>query len=367
MIKQLYEYGDIITYHPGYYIDEQIKEMGITQDEFAKRLDVNSKTISKLVNGLIPLSNDVAYKLSIMFGTSVSMWLKLQTVYEEKVIQIEECKKFDKEKEFANLIDYNYFIKNKFVSKVDNINDKIKNLCSFFHVSSLSLLAKIDIFANYRTATTKHDIKRIVNSNAWLQTAINIAQLKDTPPVNIVGLKQHLDEIRIMTIEEPEQFFLKLNEILYNCGITFVLLPHLKNSGINGVTKWLSHQKVLIALNDRGLRADTFWFSLFHEIKHVFQQKTKIALVNTDKAFKISELNLKFEQEADEFARDLLIPSQDYTQFVQNNCFTIDDIEHFAKVISIHPGIVVGRLQHDRHIGYDRFNNLKQNYHIPLD
>ncbi len=56
--------------------------MGIKQDEFAKRLDVTSMSLNKLVNGLIPLSNEYTHKLSIMFGTSFSMWLKLQSVYE---------------------------------------------------------------------------------------------------------------------------------------------------------------------------------------------------------------------------------------------------------------------------------------------
>jgi len=367
MPKQINEYDNMVTNHPGYYVNEKIIEMGITQYEFARRLDVSPKTISKLVNGLIPLSNEVAHKLSIVFGTSVSMWLNLQALYDEEVIQLREIKNYDHEKEYASLIDYNYFFLNGFVPEAVNNSDTIKNLCSFFRVSSLGLLSNTDIYADYRSITTKQDVKKIVNSNAWIQTAINQAWLKDVPPVRINKLKKSLNEIRSLTFEEPSTFFPKLNEIFYKCGVTFIVLPHLNNSGINGLTKWLSHKKVLVAINDKGLSTETFWFSLFHEIKHVFQQKKKITLVNTIKSLEISELNLKYKREADEFARNILIPSDVYNELIQKKFFTLDDIVNLAKKIRIHPDIVADRLQHDKQIRHDILVYLKQCYKSLLD
>ena len=76
------EYNEIMAFHPGYYIQETIEDLEITQEEFAIRLGTTAKTISKLVNGEINLSNDIAHKLSNMLGTSVELWLNLQTTYE---------------------------------------------------------------------------------------------------------------------------------------------------------------------------------------------------------------------------------------------------------------------------------------------
>ncbi|WP_026400037.1 hypothetical protein [Acholeplasma equifetale] len=39
---------------------------------------------------------------------------------------------------------------------------------------------------------------------------------------------------------------------------------------------------------------------------------------------------------------------------------------NFAKLINIHPGIVVGRMQYDKHIPYSSFNNLKETYRIEI-
>ena len=49
-------------------------------------------------------------------------------------------------------------------------------------------------------------------------------------------------------------------------SVALVLLPNLKNCGVNGAVKWLGKDKVVLVLNDRRKYADTFWFALFHEI-----------------------------------------------------------------------------------------------------
>lgn len=69
--------------------------------------------------------------------------------------------------------------------------------------------------------------------------------------------------LRSMTIEETEKFLPKIKEILAECGVAFVLLPHLKNSGINGAVKWINEDRVVLAMNNRKLNADIFWFSFF--------------------------------------------------------------------------------------------------------
>ncbi len=76
--------------------------------------------------------------------------------------------------------------------------------------------------------------------------------------------------------------------------MAFVLLPHLKNSGVNGAVKWINKQKVILAMNDRRKYADTFWFSLFHEIGHVFQKKVAMLIVSQDPQY-MDDTNRKLE------------------------------------------------------------------------
>ena len=74
------EYKDIIAFHPGYYVEDIIEELGISQAEFALRMGTTPKTLSQLVNGRINISNDLAKKLSMMLGSSVDGWLNLQKI-----------------------------------------------------------------------------------------------------------------------------------------------------------------------------------------------------------------------------------------------------------------------------------------------
>ena len=45
------EYDDKIAFHPGYYIKEIVEESGLTQEDFAKRLDTTPKNLSLLIRG----------------------------------------------------------------------------------------------------------------------------------------------------------------------------------------------------------------------------------------------------------------------------------------------------------------------------
>lgn len=356
------EYENIIAFHPGFYIEEIIEELEMTQEEFAKRLDVSAKTISKLVNAQIPLSDDIASKISIMLGISVETLMNLQKTYDLKVLEIEKAQKLNTQKEVVKEIDYNYFVENKILAVAKSIEEKIENLCSYLRVSDLTLLKKPDLLASFRTSVQTVTEKNIINSNVWLQTAINFGLNKTVDSFDEKKLKAAIPEIRSMTLMDPKDFLPQLEKIFRECGVAFVLLPSLKNCGVNGVVKWYG-DKVVLAINDRNSYADTFWFSLFHEIGHILQQKKKKVIIN-DKA--LSQTGEDLEKEADQFARDVLLPQDEYEAFLNcgPNGITYNRICFFAQRMGIHPGIIIGRLQHDGHIRFSRFTEKRVKYQI---
>lgn len=100
------EYKGKFAFHPGYYIAGVIDDMGITHAEFAQRLGTTAKTLSTIINGRIGLSDEIAEKLSVMLGTSVSVWMNLQMDYNRKILEIEREKKMDEQMETAAVIDF---------------------------------------------------------------------------------------------------------------------------------------------------------------------------------------------------------------------------------------------------------------------
>jgi hypothetical protein len=65
------------------------------------------------------------------------------------------------------------------------------------------------------------------------------------------------------------------------------------------------------------------------------------------------------EYAADKYSADMLIPLLEYRAFLSRGHFDKTSIISFAQSINRHPGIVVGRLQHDGQIAYNMYNDLK--------
>lgn len=357
------EYNELIAFHPGYYIKDIIEDMGVTQEEFAKRLGTTGKNLSDLLNGKRRLSDEIAMNLSTMFGTSVDVWLNMQKTYLEKVLEIERKKARDKEAECVQLIDYSFFVELGVVPKVRSAVNKADELLKYLRISSFDVLKRVDFLVSYRTAAQTVNEKNIINSNVWVITALNIGKSIDTEIFNSKRLKEHLQEIREMTLQNPRDFLPRLKEILASCGVALVVLPHLKNSGVHGAVKWINNEKVILAINNRRTYADTFWFSLFHELGHVLQEKKTMLILCRDKD-DMDDINKLLESEADEFAQNNLLFTASYLKFINHGEFSELAIKQFAREINIHPGIIVGRLQIEKRIGFDRLNRLRERYVI---
>ena len=87
MRKTIVENIDLIAIHPGQYIGELIEDYNMTQKEFAEKLGLSPKTISKLVNGEELINNDIAQKLAKFTNISMKTWLNLQPSYDRKVAE----------------------------------------------------------------------------------------------------------------------------------------------------------------------------------------------------------------------------------------------------------------------------------------
>lgn len=334
------EYNDKIAFHPGYYLKEIIDESGLTQEDFAKRLGTTPKNLSILVRGEQRLSIDIATKLSRMLGTTIAYWLNLQQAYDEKAAEFLSEEELKKEREVFKLIDYKYFRDHYGLPDLPRkVDEQIKNVREFLSVSSLTVLQERSLTVNFRSYTEELSRSNIVNANAMVQIAINRALSMETSRYDKRAFEKAVDFALTQT-KNHDGFLTEVKNAFGKAGVALVVLPNLKRSGINGATKKVNG-KVMIMVNDRRHYADTFWFTLFHEIGHVLNGDLGITFKN------------EAEDEADLYARRSLIPEDAYAEFKnQKRSFTEDDIRSFADDINQDPGIVYGRLQIDGMIPY---------------
>ena len=127
------------------------------------------------------------------------------------------------------------------------------------------------------------------------------------------------------------------------------------------MARWLG-DRPLIQLSLLGKWNDIFWFNFFHEVGHVLRHPKRAVFL--DDASSSDELASKEEQEANQFAADVLIAPADRKTLGQIG-LTTPAVQAFAQQIDIHPGIVVGALQHMGLLRYDSpLTRLKQRYEI---
>jgi HTH-type transcriptional regulator/antitoxin HigA len=129
---------------------------------------------------------------------------------------------------------------------------------------------------------------------------------------------------------------------------------------VSGVARWLNARRPLIQLSVYGKQNDRFWFSFFHEAAHILlhsQQKKSVFLDDPSK----SESSSKEEREANAWARDFLI-APNYAKVLPDISKTKAAVKDFAEAIGVHPGIVVGRMQHDQLLDVRWLNDLKVSF-----
>ena len=340
---------------PGATIKEQLKDRGMTQKEFAARMNMSEKHISKLVNGEVQLTPETAVKLEIVLGAPARFWNNLEAIYQEKKIKAEEENNLDADADLAKKFPYHEMSRFRWVPETRDKKEMVYHLRRYFEVVKLSLLGSEQItkIAYRRLAITEKGDLAVM---AWVQEAKLKARDIPTSTIDIKKLNNMISEIRKLTVLKPDYFCPRMTKLFSECGIALVFLPHLKGSFLQGAT-FIEGNKIVVGLTVRGKDADKFWFSLFHELAHII-------LGHIDQADGTSEED---EQAADSWAKDILIPQTDFDVFKEAGDYSELSIVRFAKEESIAPGIVVGRLQREGIIEYSMYNNLKEKYEIVLE
>src|SRR5271155_3031708 len=77
----------VTAIHPGEHLAEELRELGLSAAELARRLDVPTNRITGILNGQRAITGDTALRLAHFFGTSAEFWLNLQSLYELRLAQ----------------------------------------------------------------------------------------------------------------------------------------------------------------------------------------------------------------------------------------------------------------------------------------
>ena len=72
----------LTSIHPGEFLTEILKELGITQAAFARAIGVSPMRVSHVVGGSRPVTAELALLFGKALGQSPEYWLNLQSAYD---------------------------------------------------------------------------------------------------------------------------------------------------------------------------------------------------------------------------------------------------------------------------------------------
>lgn len=339
---------------PGATIKEQLVERNMSQKEFAVRMNMSEKHISRLINGEVQLTPETAMRLEMVLGLPARFWNNLESIYREKLALVQAENEMEEDIQIAKRFPYSEMAKNGWVAYTRSSEEKVMNLRKFFEV------VRLDIITGSSLAGI--NCRRLCESEkcdyallAWSQKAKLEARTVSVNAINVEKLKSELPHIREMTRQNPIVFCQALREAFSACGIALVFLPHIGGSFLYGAT-FFDGPKIVVGMTVRGKDADRFWFSIFHEIGHIVLGHLSSEGRDTQET----------EREADDFAKNILIPEDAYCSFIRSHKFDRWSIQSFADTVGIDAGIVVGRLQKEGHIEFSMHNDLKTRYELVI-
>ena len=133
-------------------------------------------------------------------------------------------------------------------------------------------------------------------------------------------------------------------DLLKTNGIAVVVERHLPGTFLDGAALKLPDGRPVIGLTLRYDRLDYFWFTLFHELGHVLKHLATGKAEGFVDDLKLPAKN-KCEQEADDFARNTLVPQRDWEAFDREGQFDHRSVRREARRLMIDGSILAGRVR----------------------
>ncbi|MDW7670348.1 MAG: HigA family addiction module antitoxin [Bacillota bacterium] len=357
--KDKHEFMPVVAVPPGDTIKENMAFLGMNQKELAARLDISEKHLSQIMNGHAPIMYDTALKLEDVIGPSAEFWMNLEVQYQLTKARLEGEAEMQKDLEFLKCIPYKEMMKRGWIGFSKEKHRIVESLRKYYGVAHLDLLPLV-ANAGFRKHKDRSGIDSI-SVATWLRKAEMEAAGIYVEAFSKRKLKSLISRFRELTMEKPEIMFPELQELCASCGVALVVVEDLPKTYICGATIW-KKDKAILALSVRGKRADSFWFTFFHEIAHLLLHDNKTFHIHHESKGEKSE---EHEKEANRVAGNYLIPEKLYLKFIDRYEYRNKEaIVDYSNHIGIAPCILLGRLQHDRYLGYQMHNELKPSFEI---
>ena len=222
---KIYRSKTFIAIPPGMTIKEVLENRHMTQKELASRMDMSEKHISKLINGEVPLTQDVALRLERVFGVDASFWNGLEAGYREKILKVEYENSIDEEINFAKPFGYAKLARLGIVPETKKKAEQVNNLQKFFEVASLKTVADEMVMPLVYENIKDMDKAKQSAIYTLVQITKGESRFVEVNPYDCELLKAFIPQIKELSQESLTVAKEPLKDMLAASGVIIVYLP----------------------------------------------------------------------------------------------------------------------------------------------
>ncbi len=328
----------------------------MSQVELARRMGRPEKTISEIIHGKAAITPETALQLESVFNVPAQFWVAREANYRAFLARVEANRIFSRHTKWARKFPLNEMRKRGWIDPGPDPGDQVREILTYFSVASPKQWDECT--RDYQAAYRVHRAFAIDEFAlmTWLQAGRIVCDRRHVEEFDASRFRLVLHEVRACTRLDPAQAIPMVSDLFASAGVVLAIVPELPGCRVSGATHWVGSRRAVVQLSLRYGSDDHLWFTLFHEAAHLLLHPRGTVFVEGKEAGGDSSQ----EQEANDWARDFLIPMADWMRFIESGPHSEKSIEVYSDSQEIGPGIVVGRLQHERHVPFSKFNGLKR-------
>lgn len=346
---------------PGETLAETLDAMGLTQSELARRMGRPIKTINEIIQRKAAITADTALELERVLGAPAHLWMNLETQYREHLARQRAADRLEVDDEWLASLPVGVMQKKGWLARTKDKRQIMEEALCFFGCANVKSWKEIwgGPLAAYRKSPKLQSEPEALA--AWLRKAEMEGRKQPCAPYDEAAFLRVLHQLKSATTLPVNQWVPTIQQACNKFGVAYVLLPELPGTHVSGAARQLTDSTALIVQTGRYKDDGHFWFTFFHEARHVLQGKLK-----REWLVEYEGREDALEMDANQFAREFLIPSEEIRSVREQHSgkMPLSAGHELAKKLGISGGIVAGRLQFDRI--WVRFvgNEMKRRYQI---
>jgi HTH-type transcriptional regulator/antitoxin HigA len=332
---------------PGELIKTFLRQRNWTQADLAKVMDRPLPTVNEIISGKRQVTPETAIQLSVVFCNDPKEWMELEAAYRLSLIRSDEGS-VRRRSEIFSLVPVQDMERRQWIRHTKTVQELEGELLAFFGVDRLEDISTIGAKMRHGSGVTTLNPAQL----AWCYRARQLSRSVHAEPFSDDAFRNGTRELRHLATW-PEEVR-KVPRVLAEMGVHFVVIEPLPRSRVDGAAFWVGDQPS-IAVSVRYDRVDSFWHTVGHELSHIWHRDglgVDSDIVGEDRLApaELDETELRAEREA----TAMLIDQAELDDFVVRvgPLYSRARINQFANRIRIHPGIIVGQLQHRGEISY---------------